>query len=168
MTENEILFCQSNVFYYPAYVLKCVLFFERLYDDNVRAFDTPGGSVEDHWRVAFEADDGAQDPPRPRAHPQITAGIPVAGSLDALDAMTQEVLGAMSSLTVSMKAHIRYDLPRAETWVFNQDYRRLPGVRQDDFMPDFMSMSGVFERGGERCCPTWRRSSACRSTSCPG
>ena len=154
VTENEILFCQSNVFYYPAYVLKCVLFFERLYDDNVRAFDREDGSVEDHWRTAFEATMRAQKGAEAaRLTAQITAGIPGAGALTALDAMTQEVLGAMSALTISMKAHIRYDLPRAESWVFNQDYRSLPGVRQDDFMPDFMSMSGVFDRAGEAMLP---------------
>ena len=154
VTQNEILFCQSNVFYYPAYVLKCVLFFERLYDDNVRAFDTPGGRVEDHWKTAFEATMSAQSHAEAaRRTAQITAGIPLAGALNALSAMTQEVLGAMSALTISMKAHIRYDLPRAESWVFNQDYRSLPGVRQDDFMGDFMSMSGVFDRAGEAMLP---------------
>ena len=131
VTENEILFCQSNVFYYPAYVLKCVLFFERLYDDNMRAFDTPGGSVEDHWKIAFEADDARAEARRGRAaRPRSSRpASPASARSTRSTAMTQDVLGAMSSLTVSMKAHIRYDLPRAESWVFNQDYRSLPGVR---------------------------------------
>ena len=59
----------------------------------------------------------------------------------------------MTSMTVSMKAHIRYDLPRAEAWVFNQGYRAMPDVHQDDFMADFMSMSGVFDRAGEAMLP---------------
>jgi hypothetical protein len=154
VTENEILFCESNVFYYPAYVLKCVLFFERLYDDNVRAFDTPGGRVEDHWKTAFEATLAAQQRAEAaRTVAQLSAGIPGTNALTALNAVTMEVLGAMTALTISMKAHIRYDLPRAESWVFNQDYRHLPGVRQDDFMADFMSMSGVFDRAGEAMLP---------------
>ena len=44
----------------------------------------------------------------------------------ALAAITASVMGAMSSLTTSMKAHIRYDLPRAEAWVFNQGYSAMP------------------------------------------
>ena len=155
VTENEILFCESATFFYPAYVLKCVLYFERLYDDNMRAFDTPGGKVEDHWKVAFEQTMARPgDAPRPRGSPRRSPpASPGVGTAAALAAVTARVLGAMSSLTVSMKAHIRYDLPRAESWVFNQDYRRLPGVVQDDFMPDFMSMSGVFDRAGEAMLP---------------
>jgi len=131
-----------------------VLYFERLYDDNMRAFDTPGGKVEDHWKVAFEQTMAAQEAAESaRLAAQLTSGVPGLGTATALAAVTARVMGAMSSLTVSMKAHIRYDLPRAEAWVFNQDYRRLPGVVQDDFMPDFMSMSGVFDRAGEAMLP---------------
>jgi hypothetical protein len=155
VTENEIGFCESGAFFYPSYVLKCVLFFERLYDDNVRAFDTPGARVEDHWREAFQQTAQAQKRAEDSyalllaAH---TAG-PGVQSVAALNALTQNVLGAMSSLTVSMKAHIRYDLPRAEAWVFNGGYRQMPGVQQNDFMGDFMSMSGVFDKAGEAMLP---------------
>lgn len=49
-----------------------------------------------------------------------------------------------------MKAHIRYDLPRAEAWVFNTYYSGTPGVTLADFRPDFMAMTGVFDRAGQQ------------------
>jgi hypothetical protein len=153
VTENEIGFCESAAFYYPSYVLKCVLYFERIYDDNVKAFDRPGARVEDHWRTALEETAKAQKRAEDAYQMMLECRDPDAQGGMALAAVTESVLGAMSSLTVSMKAHIRYDLPRAEAWVFNQGYRSLPGVQQNDFMPDFMSMSGVFDRAGEAMLP---------------
>ena len=134
-------------------MLKCVLYFERIYDDNIRAFDTPGARVEDHWRTAFEETARAQQRSEDAYRLMLELQDPDAAGGAALNAITQTVLGAMSAMTVSMKAHIRYDLPRAEAWVFNQGYRAMPDVHQDDFMPDFMSMSGVFDRAGEAMLP---------------
>ncbi len=153
VTENEIGFCESHAFHYPSYVLKCVLYFERIYDDNIRAFDTPGARVEDHWRTAFEETARAQQRSEDAYRLMLELQDPDAAGGAALNAITQTVLGAMTAMTVSMKAHIRYDLPRAEAWVFNQGYRAMPDVHQDDFMPDFMSMSGVFDRAGEAMLP---------------
>ena len=153
VTENEIGFCESHAFHYPSYVLKCVLYFERIYDDNMRAFDTPGARVEDHWRTAFEETARAQQRSEDAYRMMLELQDPDAAGGAAINALTQTVLGAMSSMTVSMKAHIRYDLPRAEAWVFNQGYRAMPDVHQDDFMADFMSMSGVFDRAGEAMLP---------------
>ena len=153
VTENEIGFCESHAFHYPSYVLKCVLYFERIYDDNMRAFDTPGARVEDHWRTAFEETARAQQRSEDAYRMMLELQDPDAAGGAALNALTQTVLGAMTSMTVSMKAHIRYDLPRAEAWVFNQGYRAMPDVHQDDFMADFMSMSGVFDRAGEAMLP---------------
>ena len=153
VTENEIGFCESHAFHYPSYVLKCVLYFERIYDDNMRAFDTPGARVEDHWRTAFEETARAQQRSEDAYRLMLEMQDPDAAGGAALNALTQTVLGAMTAMTVSMKAHIRYDLPRAEAWVFNQGYRAMPHVTQDDFMADFMSMSGVFDRAGEAMLP---------------
>jgi len=47
-----------------------------------------------------------------------------------------------------MQAHIRFDLPRAEAWVFNSYYSQFPGARMADFRADFMSMAGVFDNAG--------------------
>jgi hypothetical protein len=63
----------------------------------------------------------------------------------ATAALMQSVLGAVESLVASMKAHIRFDLPRAEAWVFNSYYSQFPNAKLSDFRPDFMSMSGVFD-----------------------
>jgi hypothetical protein len=155
VTENEIGFCESGAFFYPSYVLKCVLFFEKLYDDNVRAFDTPGANVEDHWKEAFQQTAQAQKRAEDAYALMLAAQAagPEAQGGAALNAVTQNVLGAMQSMTVSMKAHIRYDLPRAEAWVYNGGYRQMPGVQQNDFMSDFMSMSGVFDKAGEAMLP---------------
>jgi Family of unknown function (DUF5995) len=109
--------------------------------------------VEDHWRTAFEETARAQQRSEDAYRLMLEMQDPDAAGGAALNALTQTVLGAMTAMTVSMKAHIRYDLPRAEAWVFNQGYRSMPHVTQDDFMPDFMSMSGVFDRAGEAMLP---------------
>jgi hypothetical protein len=153
VTENELGFAESAAYYYPSYVLRCVLYFEKLYDDNVRAFDTPGARVEDHWREAFTQTAQAQQRAEDAYQMMLQAQDPDAQGGLALNAVTQSVLGAMNALTISMKAHIRYDLPRAETWVFNGSYRSMPGVQANDFMADFMSMSGVFDKAGEAMLP---------------
>lgn len=162
VTEYEIAFCESKAYYYPTYVLKCVLYFEKLYDDNVRAFDRPGARVEDHWRQAFETTAGAQRRAEDAYDMLLQAREPEERGGLALHAVTQSMLGAVESLTASMLAHIRFDLPRAEAWVFNQGYRSMTGVQMSDFAHDFMSMSGVFDRAGEAMLPDMANKLAAR------
>jgi hypothetical protein len=154
VTEHEIEFCERGAYYYPSYVLRCVLYFDQIYDDNFRAFDN-GGPVEAHWRRAFEqchhSQQAVQDAQDLMMNPSPFAGDDGGGA--AVNLLVQEVMQAGESLTISMKAHIRYDLPRAEAWVFNSHYAGLPGVVQDNFQSDFFSMSGVFDQAARDFAP---------------
>ncbi len=57
-----------------------------------------------------------------------------------------EVYGAVQSLVASMLAHIRFDLPRAEAWVFESHYAGQGEAAIEHFQPDFNSMTGIFEQ----------------------
>ena len=146
VTENEINFAESKAYYYPSYVLASVLYFEKIYEDNFNAFNE-GAKVEDHWKTAFEeaakqkklTDESFKIMQDPKNSAHNGAGPLI------INAQTQSVLGAAKSLVSSMQAHIRYDLPRAEAWVFNTYYSQFPSAKLKDFQPDFMSMSGVFD-----------------------
>lgn len=119
VTENEILFAQERTYYYPTYVLWCVLYFDKLYEDNLGAV---ASKQEPHWREAFK-----------------TAAAQKQGG-----GMPGQVGEIVFSLVASMLAHIRFDLPRAEAWVFER-YRDAYGAHLEDFRPDFFAMGGVFD-----------------------
>ncbi|RIH84645.1 hypothetical protein Mterra_01918 [Calidithermus terrae] len=119
VTENEILFAQERTYYYPTYVLWCVLYFDKLYEDNLRAV---AGKQEPHWREAFKT----------------------ATAQKQMEGIPGQVGKIVFSLVASMLAHIRFDLPRAEAWVFER-YRDAYGARLEDFRPDFFAMGGVFD-----------------------
>ncbi|MEM7039108.1 MAG: DUF5995 family protein, partial [Bacteroidota bacterium] len=124
VTEGELKYIESNQFYYPSYVLRSVIYFEKVYADNMDAADT--GDVEAHWKKAFEK----------------TSEKDTDWYVDFLD--------GIQCLVQSMLAHIRFDLPRCEAWVFNSYYSHLPGVKIQDFKEDFMSMAGIFDDAGDR------------------
>jgi hypothetical protein len=133
VTEGELEDSAAGAFYYPSYVMQCVRYFDQIYQDNVKAADT-GGNVEEHWKRAFEVcadEDGYVGP-------------------DILDFLTGDLYKAVRSLVISMQAHIRYDLPRAEAWVFQSYYGHMAGASMGDFEPDFMSMMDVFERAAAK------------------
>ena len=129
VTENELKSTDGRTFYYPSYVMQCVRYFDQIYQDNLEAADA-GLDVEEHWARAFEVcadEDGYFGP-------------------DILDFFTFGLYRSIKSLVSSMQAHIRYDLPRAEAWVFDSYYKHMPGADIKDFEPDFMSMMDVFDR----------------------
>lgn len=131
VTENEIKFAQGLSYYYPSYVMMSVLYFDKIYQDNFDAWNA-GTKIEDHWKTAFE-----------EAKSQKENWWPVA-------------YAAVASLVESMIAHIRFDLPRAEAWVFQSYYSKMPTVKIQNFRKDFMSMSGVFENAGREMMPEIR------------
>jgi len=149
VTENEIKHVRAKAFYYPSYVLRSVLYFEKIFGDNFNVFDK-AGPVESHWQKAFqtgmqqkEFTDNLKDQmlnPAPSFGPAGNGRMGV-----SMAYLTQLVMGATKSLVSAMKAHIRFDLPRAEAWVFNTYYSHYEGASLSDFRPDFMSMSGVFD-----------------------
>ncbi|WP_155298804.1 eCIS core domain-containing protein [Deinococcus kurensis] len=118
VTENEILFAEQKTYDYPSYVMQCVLYFDKLYADNLTAIKT---KVEPHWKASF---DTAQ---RMQGANQVT-----------------QLPNSVFSLVSAMLAHIRFDLPRAESWVA-QSYQKAYGAKPSDFRADFFRMSGVFD-----------------------
>jgi hypothetical protein len=123
VTEGEIDFVEKKTFYYPSYVLLSVIYFEKIYRDNLNR-GTAG--AEAHWKEAFSRADGDND--------------------DWVSFFYEAVF----NLVDSMIAHIRYDLPRAEAWIYNSHYKQMPGVNFSDFKPDFMSMGPIFDDAGLR------------------
>ncbi|MBZ9713806.1 DUF5995 family protein [Deinococcus multiflagellatus] len=124
VTEQEIRYCEERTFDYPSYVMQCVLNFDKIYADNLKAAQA---QVEPHWKAAFQT-----------AHDmQHGDGFPV------------DAAGVLFALVASMLAHIRYDLPRAEAWVAEK-YGQQFGAKPSDFKADFFRMSGVFDISGRK------------------
>jgi hypothetical protein len=167
VTENEILQADNGTFHYPSYVMLCVNYFDKIYVDNIKQWEAGNKTnVEEHWRQAFEECEENEKITLLQAF--LAAGGGAAGGVltggntaamlggGALGNLAGVVHDSVASLVVSMQAHIRYDLPRAEAWVFNSNYKN-PGaggvnwanqgahVETDNFLPDFMSMGPVFE-----------------------
>ncbi len=152
VSKHEIEYVKAGAYYYPSYVLRCVLYFERLYNDNLNA-QASGGKVEDHWKVAF---DKAKDSKtkydffdNEQKNPNILDGI--GGGYNSSERFlayeANKAMAVVDSLVASMLAHIRFDLPRAEAWVYNTYYKsQTPTIKT--FMTDFMTMGGVFDNAG--------------------
>ncbi len=160
VTEGELQEAAAGTFFYPSYVMQSVRYFDQIYADNIEAANA-GGTVEDHWRQAFEVAAESQDITGEEVAGW-AAGVGVGGiapgpvgaiaGLIAGDAMAEMYL-AITNLVVSMKAHIRYDLPRAEAWVFNSFYSGMENAQLGNFQADFQSMGGIFDRAGARMNP---------------
>ena len=149
VTEHEIAFAERHAYHYPTYVLRCVEYFEQIYADNLKAFDEHG-PVEHHWKRAFERAATAQQRVEGMRALASNPGVALTGlgGLAQLGSMATAMIEGGQALTESMKAHIRYDLPRAEVWVFNSHYAGMNGVQPGHFETDFMSMAGVFDNAG--------------------
>jgi hypothetical protein len=153
VTRGELEEARGATFHYPSYVMQSVRYFDQIYADNLAAADN-GGTVEDHWARAFEVAADEHDTTLVSG----LATVAEAGMLSVstllggsaggawLASATEEVARSTESLVASMQAHIRYDLPRAEAWVFRSHYAGMEDARMANFQPDFMSMSGIFDR----------------------
>jgi hypothetical protein len=157
VSDEEMKSAEGGTFYYPSYVMECVRYFDQIYSDNADAWDS-GGEVEAHWEQAFQTaietkDINAEDVLGVGGGTvlgTVVAGLPGALlGLVAGDAMADMYAG-IRNLVVSMKAHIRFDLPRAEAWVYNSYYANMEGAQIANFAPDFMSMTPVFDRAAEK------------------
>ena len=172
VTEGELEEAASSTFWYPSYVMQCVRYFDQIYADNLAAANR-GGTVEEHWRRAFEVTSNTHANTWRTTLMRagvgaggvlatggggilggLFGGVPgaIAGVLGggALTQMMWDVMRATESLVASMQAHIRFDLPRAEAWVFNSYYASMQDARISNFQPDFMSMTPVFDRAAQR------------------
>jgi hypothetical protein len=128
VTQNEMTFAKEKSFYYPSAVLLEVLYFDKLYEDNLNA---GVAKQEVHWRESFKTIEK------------------LAAEGDDLPTNAGEII---FSLISSMLAHIRFDLPRALSWVI-QDYQRKFGAKPTDLQSDFFSMSGVFDLATQQMIP---------------
>ena len=182
VTEGELECADQRTFWYPGYILQCVRYFHQIYQNNLDAA-AHGGHVEEHWRRAFEVSANehsvnlvstlgvlgaaAVGIGGVTAGAALTVnGSPTTGAAAAVGGvvgarMIRELVRATESLVASMQAHIRFDLPRAEAWVFTGSYgsqRPDDGsnkadyhpARMQDFQPDFMSMTRVFDQAATR------------------
>jgi hypothetical protein len=182
VTEGEIQCAEERTFFYPSYVLQCVRYFHQIYENNLDAAAN-GGQVEEHWRRAWEVAANEHSTTLVSAlgvlgagalglggigagiglsvtgHPVEGVAAAAAGIVSA--SMVRQLVRATESLVASMQAHIRFDLPRAEAWVFNSYYaNQRPDdgsnkvdyhpARMQDFQPDFMSMTRVFDQAATR------------------
>jgi hypothetical protein len=160
VTEGELQEAAAGTFYYPGYVMQSVRYFDQIYEDNLEAANA-GGTVEEHWAEAFQVAVDSGGITTEEVLGVIAGGgggAALAGPLGAICGMVAgdaiaEMYLAITNLVVSMKAHIRYDLPRAEAWVFNSSYAGMENAQIQDFQADFQSMGGIFDRAGERMNP---------------
>ncbi|MDP2313197.1 MAG: DUF5995 family protein [Pseudomonadota bacterium] len=156
VTRGELEEARGATFYYPSYVMQSVRYFDQIYADNLVAADN-GGTVEDHWARAFDVAADEHETTLVSGLSSLVQGGMLGGGFLAggllglgggswLASATEDVTQATESLVASMQAHIRYDLPRAEAWVFRSYYSGMEDAKMANFQPDFMSMSGIFDR----------------------
>ncbi len=156
VTENEVKEAESGTFWYPSYVLECVRYFDKVYEDNLQAADR-GGDVEAHWQTAFDVAADKHEVTLLSLAGEVAAvgaplvGASVGGMLGGLSGlfsgqMIKELTHATESLVAHMQAHIRFDLPRAQAWVFSSGYKDMDRAAMADFSADFMSMTSVFDQ----------------------
>lgn len=160
VTEGELEEARGSTYYYPSYVLQSARYFDKIYADNCAAADA-GGTVEAHWKEAFSVAKDEHETTlvgglgKLAEAGEVTAGT-VLGGLPGLigggllASATENLIEATESLVASMQAHIRFDLPRAEAWVFSSYYQGMEDAKMANFKPDFMSMTGIFDRAAAR------------------
>ncbi|HSZ25144.1 MAG TPA: DUF4157 domain-containing protein [Cytophagaceae bacterium] len=152
VTKHILDYTKRSAFYYPSFVLRSTAYFESLYNTNWEA-SQQGGKVEEHWRKAFAASAKNKESYTQQSDIEKSAMEPdyfSDGSGNGAVILTAEAIKSMAvvdSLVQSMLAHIRFDLPRADAWVYNTYYKtQTPTL--DTFMTDFMTMGGVFDLAG--------------------
>lgn len=143
VTMTLLDYVNEGKFYYPSYVLLCMLYFKKVYVDNLNAYNlaggasgqsASGGACEWQWQVAFSY-----------ATPEIGTLI---NSLVPLSQTPDKALGGMTSALInvmrSAEAHIRFDLSRCAAWIFRSHYPA-DVIYLSAFEEDFFSMSSLFE-----------------------
>jgi hypothetical protein len=132
-TEGAIEEADAGSFSDPIFIFRLITYFEKLYVDNVAAADE-GRRVEPHWQRAFEIAAGADSKRRMLARMR---------NREAISHGLQEVV---ASVTAASRAHIRFDLPRAMTWVALHPLGFSKDGEIASHIGDFMSMAAVFEQ----------------------
>jgi hypothetical protein len=132
-TEGAIEEADAGSFSDPIFIFRLITYFEKLYVDNVLAADE-GRRIEPHWQRAFDIAAHADSRRRTLARMR---------NRDAISHGLQEVV---ASVTAASRAHIRFDLPRAMTWVALHPLGFSKDGEISSHIGDFMAMAAVFEQ----------------------
>lgn len=132
-TEGAIAEADAGSFSDPIFIFRLITYFEKLYVDNIIAADE-GRWVEPHWKHAFDV--AARADGRRRALARMR-------NREAISHGLQEVV---ASVTAASRAHIRFDLPRAMTWVALTPFGFSKDGQIGSHIGDFMAMAAVFEQ----------------------
>ncbi|MGE0218877.1 DUF5995 family protein [Mycolicibacterium sp.] len=132
-TDGAVEEAEAGSFADAVFIYRLIAYFEKLYQDNLAAADA-GRPVEPHWQRAFDV--AARADTRRRVYARVRN-----------EAANQSHLrGVVESVVAASRAHVRFDLPRAMSWVHQT---RLDGLGSGEFssyIGDFMAMAAVFER----------------------
>lgn len=132
-TEGAIEEADAGSFGDPIFIFRLITYFEKLYVDNVLAADEHR-RVEPHWQRAFDIAAEADSKRRMLATMR---------NREAISHGLQEVV---ASVTAASRAHIRFDLPRAMTWVALHPLGFSKNGEIGSHIADFMAMAAVFEQ----------------------
>lgn len=132
-TEGAIAEADAGSFTDPIFIFRLITYFEKLYVDNIIAADE-GRWVEPHWKRAFDV----------AAHADRRRRI--LARMRNRDAISHGLQDVVASVTAASRAHIRFDLPRAMTWVALSRNGFSKDGEIASHIDDFMAMAAVFER----------------------
>jgi hypothetical protein len=125
VTDGQLRAVDEGRFDHPAWVLRLVVAFHALWEDNLRRrLGEVEGDVETHWARAHRI---AETSGRDRA---------------------TTFLRCMRSIRAGMKAHIEDDLPRAIAKVHLASYAGRADLAR--FRADYFRMGDIFDRAGAR------------------
>lgn len=165
VTDQLLRQVQNCEFNYPSYVLLSILYFKKVYKENLDRLDS-GQTPERQWQTAFSY-------ARPTLPPAIeelcvsngiavgalTFGAVGAASGGVAGGTSQAIVGAVVGTAAtsglgeaftalinvmrSSEAHLRYDLPRCLAWIYTSQYP-MNLVSIGDFHDDFFIMADAF------------------------
>ena len=139
VSEEILHLLKEQPFDHPDFVKLCIIYFERIYFDNLRS-ENP----EPHWDKVFNK--GLSY----KSYIEIEAQYNTPSQFQApgVYLIYDYFMHIYWNITLSLYAHIRYDLPRAIIWVYNSFYQNSNSLK--DFDNDYFNMTEVFNRAINR------------------
>jgi Family of unknown function (DUF5995) len=132
-TEGAVEEADAGSFTDPVFIFRLITYFEKLYIDNVLAADE-GRWVEPHWQRAFDI----------AAHADARRRVFM--RMRNMETVPSGVRAVVASVVAASRAHVRFDLPRAMTWVQLNQPNGSGGGDIRSHVGDFMAMAAVFEQ----------------------
>lgn len=126
VTKYEIQFIEDKKYQYPHMKLQEVINFGNIYLNSITLWleNKDNTNIYPNWRSAFQK----------------------AEALNGGKFELTETLEIANALMPSIEAHIRFDLPKAISSVYNKHYKGIPNATLEDFKLDFFAMSEVFDK----------------------